>query len=77
MGEGSHFSSGAGESSSSLIQRLNYARQLPQVCHVGGSQNLIDFVQPLSCTAVRFDARGSVRFGIQSKRISMDITNTE
>lgn len=77
MGEGSHFSSGAGESSRSLIQRLNYAKQLPQVGHVWGSQNLIDFAQPLNCNTVWLDARGSVRFCVQSKRIGMDITNTE
>lgn len=40
-------------------------------------QNGIDFAQPLNCNTVGLDARGSVRFGMWTKRISMDVTNTE
>lgn len=61
-----HIFPGAGDSSCSLIQGLNYARQLPQVCHVWGSQSL-DSAEPLNCSTTWPDTRGSISFGIESE----------
>lgn len=78
MGEGSHFSSAAEEFSCSLIQRLNYAGHLPQLCHVRGSQHLTEFVQSERIIMdITKTVLGYSRMGINSSfSIQIDVHKT-